>query len=85
MLQAKQHCVPDLPIKDQDRADMPSADANNDQQGFAYRASFTLQHFNWMKRILIWTFFIMAYFCSDNVCSVQNENIFYSLIIVNTV
>uniref|UniRef100_A0AAZ3S171 DDE Tnp4 domain-containing protein n=1 Tax=Oncorhynchus tshawytscha TaxID=74940 RepID=A0AAZ3S171_ONCTS len=38
------HCCP--PMEDQDQADVPIAEAGNDQQGHAHRDAFTLQHFN---------------------------------------
>uniref|UniRef100_A0A8C7KNI3 DDE Tnp4 domain-containing protein n=1 Tax=Oncorhynchus kisutch TaxID=8019 RepID=A0A8C7KNI3_ONCKI len=40
----KHHCCP--PMEDQDQADVPIAEAGNDQQGLAHRDAFTLQHFN---------------------------------------
>uniref|UniRef100_A0A8C7TQF2 DDE Tnp4 domain-containing protein n=1 Tax=Oncorhynchus mykiss TaxID=8022 RepID=A0A8C7TQF2_ONCMY len=40
----KRHCCP--PMEDQDKADVPMAEADNDQRGLAHRVAFTLQHFN---------------------------------------
>ena len=43
----KQHGCPDLPMEDQDDADVPMvAEAANDQRGLAHRAAFTVQHFS---------------------------------------